>query len=162
MLALLWSNVQNLEQLWAKIRSNQCYLVRWYGKPCPRGPIELTGQQSAAPTSCPWTCMRGRPPPRGPACSSPRHGYPVCKRSGAGCSPRYPHSSATPSHCYAEVRHIINTFMSSCIIMHSDANAKDLLQQTCSVKGTYYITSPMATVIHIHTHPHAQRVTLYK
>lgn len=81
-----------------EIRSNQNRLVQWYGKSCPKGPIKLTGQQSAGQTSCPWTCMRGRLPPRGPACSSLSHGYPVCKRSGVGCSPHYPHSSAMPSH----------------------------------------------------------------
>lgn len=99
----------NFEQLWVKIRSDHCRLLQWYGKPCPRGAAELTEQQSAGQTSCPWTCMRGRPAPRGPACSSLSHGYPACTRSGAGCSPRYPRSSAEPSHCYAEVRHIINT-----------------------------------------------------
>lgn len=113
LLALLWSNWGKAEQTWVTINWNRYRSVRWHGKSCLRGPIELTEQQNAGQTSCPWTCKRGRPAQRGPACSSPSHGYPVCRRSGVGCSPHYPHSSAMPSHCYATVRHIINTLMYS-------------------------------------------------
>lgn len=72
--------------------------------PAPQGPIELTERQNAKQTSCPWTCKQGRPAPRGPACSSPSHGYPVCRRNAAGCSPRDPRSSAKPSRSYAEIK----------------------------------------------------------
>lgn len=144
LLALLLSSLSNFERKSGQI---SVFQFRWYAKSCPQGPVELTGQQSAGQTSCPWTCMRGRPAPRGPACSSLSHGYPVCKRSGVGCSPHYPHSSAEPSRCYAKVRHIINTLMYAEMLNKAK-------KQSCGIKGAYYITATVTVVIHIHIHPH--------
>lgn len=93
--------------------------------------LSLTEQQSAGQTSCPWTCMRGQVAPRGPACSSLSRGFPVCRRSGVGCSPRYPHSLKVPSHCWAKIQCIMNTFSSFLLYNAQEIYTHRPLRYTC-------------------------------
>lgn len=101
--------------------------------------LSLTEQRSAGQTSCPWTCMRVQVAPRGPACSSLSRGFPVCRRSGVGCSHRYPHSLKVPSHCWAKIQCIMNTSTSFLLYNH-----RRPLRYTCSTAyySTYLISQP--------------------